>query len=147
MNRKRLTWPLAAFLLGCASLPAGAEDIALSFLHNRERVDVPVSAIRRIEAHAPAPAETRQPREFSAPHVEVCFTAAIRRGICRLTRDIIEEEPMEIVVGCKLVSKPLVRDPLCTQPCFQISVNDFTEAKDLAATLRAGAKICPSPTS
>jgi preprotein translocase subunit SecD len=148
MTWKRLIPAVAAFALGCVS--AGAEEIALSFVHKQGRVDVPVSAIRRIEPHASTAFmvhETRESREFSLPHVEVCFTRAVHQEICRLTRRFIEEEPVEIVVGCKLVSKPVVREPLCTQPCFQISVNDFTEAKDLADTLRAGTDACASPSS
>jgi preprotein translocase subunit SecD len=134
---------------GCGSAWAG-EEIALSFVHKQGRVDVPVSAIRRIEPHvAPATvtAVTGKQREFSLPHVEVCFTRAIHQEICRLTRRFIEEEPVEIVVGCKLVSRPVVREPLCSQPCFQISVNDFGEAKDLADTLRSGTEVCTSPSS
>jgi preprotein translocase subunit SecD len=145
MNRKRLALAAVAVALGCA-MPAGAEDIALSLVHKADRVDIPLSAIRRIEAHAPAANETRQPREFSLPHVEVCFTAAIRKGICRLTQHSVDE-PMEIVAGCRLVSKPVVREPLCTQPCFHISVNDIAEAEELAQALRTGTALCTSPTS
>lgn len=149
MNWKRLALTIAAVVLGCGCVPAEAEDIALSLVHQQGRVDIPMSAIRRIEARALTTfmmTETRKRREYSAPHVEVCFTTAIRKEICRLTQRIVAE-PMEIVAGCKLVSKPVVREPLCTQPCFQISVNDFTEAKDLAEALRAGTNTCTSPTS
>lgn len=140
---------IVVIALGCGSLSAGAEDIALSIVHKQDRIDVPVSAIRRIEARAsttPKITEMPELREFSSPRVEVCFTSVIHKEICRLTRRIVEE-PMEIVVGCRLVSRPVVREPLCTQPCFQISVNDDVEAKDLANTLRAGTDTCTSPSS
>jgi preprotein translocase subunit SecD len=148
MGRKLLFPIIATLALNFA--PAGADEIALSLIHKQGRVDVPVSAIRRIEPHASTKfiiRETREPGEFSLPHVEVCFTRAIHQEICRLTRRFIEEEPVEIVVGCKLVSKPVVREPLCMQPCFQISVNDMDEAKELADTLRSGTEICTSPSS
>jgi preprotein translocase subunit SecD len=149
-TRRLLFSFIAAVAIGNVSVPADADEIALSLIHKHGRVDVPVNAIRRIEPHAStheSNRETQEPREFSPPNVEVCFTRAIHQEICRLTRRFIEEEAVEIRVGCRLVSKPVVREPLCTQPCFQISVNNMEEAKDLAETLRSGTDVCAAPSS
>jgi preprotein translocase subunit SecD len=122
---------------GWGSAPAGR--IALSIVHPRERIDIPVSEIVRIDAHEDSPwtADSGGSWPMRHPCVEVSFTQAIRDRICRLTQQIVDE-PMEIIVGGECVSSPVVREPLCTQASFYISASDFAEALALAHQMRTG---------
>ena len=132
----------------CQVAPAVADDIALSLVHGQDRIDIPVSAIRGIEAHATQTfvvTETKQKREFPLPHVKLCYAADIRKRICQLTRRIIER-PMDLVVDCNTISNPVVYEPLCG-PCLQISANDFTEANALAQRLKIGSNRRCAPAS
>jgi preprotein translocase subunit SecD len=132
----------------CRAVPAMADDIALSLVHGQNRIDIPVSAIRRIEAHATQTfvvTETKQKREFPLPHVNLCYAADIQKRICQLTRRIVEQ-PMDIIVDCETISKPVVREPLCG-PCLQLSANDFTEANALAQRLKTGSNRRCAPVS
>lgn len=138
---------LAARLV-CSAVPAMADDIALSLVHEQNRIDIPVSAIRRIEARATQTfvvTETKEKRVFQLPHVELCYAADIQKRICRLTRRIIEQ-PMNLVVDCETLSKPVVREPLCG-PCLQLSANDLTEANALAQRLKTGSSRRCAPVS
>lgn len=119
---------------------APAARIALSIVHPRERIDIPVSEIVCIEAHEHSPPEealTPGAWPMRHPCVEVSFTQPIRDRICQLTRQIVDE-PMEIIVGGECVSSPIVREPLCTQASFYISASDFAEALALAHQMRTG---------
>jgi preprotein translocase subunit SecD len=103
-------------------------------------VDIPVGALKEVEAHATIAfrnTETGEVDEYPNPHVDVCFSDDVRERICQLTRQIVDES-LEIVIDCKTVSKPIVREPLCTQPCFQISASDVAEATALAKRIRSG---------
>ena len=116
------------------------QRIALSLVHPRERIDIPVTAIYRIESHGAITfwdQETGTIWESPHPHVEVWLSRAVRERIYRLTRHIVDES-MEIVVGGECVSRPIVREPLGLQPCFQISADDLAEARALAYRLRMG---------
>jgi hypothetical protein len=125
------------------------ERIALSLVHPRERIDVPVSAIVTIEATGEstyAEEGTGRLCTFRSPRVELCFTQAIVERICRLSREI-GEEPVEIIVGGECVAKPTIFGPL-TGPCFVISTYDLAEAHALAHRLRTGwSKAGPRPIS
>lgn len=137
----------AAAVLGSAF--ANAEDIALSLVHPKGRIDIPVSAVRRVEAqanfafHKP---ETGGVHEYPNPHVEVCFTRDIHERICRLTQQIVGE-PLAIVIDCKTISRPIVREPLCARSCFQISASDVAEANALAQRIRNGTNKTCAPST
>ena len=125
-----------------------ADDIALSLVHGQNRIDIPVGAIQRIEARATQTfvvTETKEKRVFPLPHVNICYAADIQKRICQLTRGIIEQ-PMELVVDCATISKPVVYEPLCG-PCLQLSANDFTEANALAQRLKTGSNRRCAPVS
>jgi preprotein translocase subunit SecD len=121
---------------GRADGPRGR--IALSLVHPRGRIDVPVSAIHRIEARAEQMffQNAAQPVRSSRPHVEVYVSPAICARMWWLTRQIIDE-PLEIIVDGECVSAPIVREPL-GGPSFSISACDFAEAQTLAERLRVG---------
>jgi hypothetical protein len=119
--------------LGRADAPRGR--IALSLVHPRGRIDVPISAIRSIEAHAEQTFFI-QPVTSSRPHVEVYVSPAIRARMWWLTRQIIDQ-PLEIIVDGECVSTSIVREPL-GGPSFHISAFDFAEAQALAERLRVG---------
>lgn len=145
---KWLFSPILVATLVCAAVPAVADGIALSLLHGQSRIDIPASAILRIEAQATQTffiTETQQERVFQLPHVELCYTAEIQKRICQLTRQIIEQ-PMSIVVDCETVSRPVVREPLCGR-CLQISANDIFEANALAQRLKKGSNRRCAPVS
>ena len=76
MRSMRLIAVMTAAAAGFGPVFANAEAIALSLLHPKDRVDVPVSAIGRVEAAATIAVrntETGQFHEYPNPHVEVCF--------------------------------------------------------------------------
>ena len=136
-----------ATLLG-GTLPAAADEIALSLVHGHSRIDIPASAITSIEAYATITfviKETQERRDYPHPRVELCYTPEIQTQICQLTRRIVEL-PMILVVDCEPVSMPVVREALCG-PCLQISANDLVEAKALAQRLRKGSNRRCAPTS
>lgn len=140
---------MTAAAAGLGLTVANAEDIALSLLHPRGRVDVPVSAIRRVEAQATVAfrnTESGEIHEYPNPHVEVCFAADVRERICQLTRQIVGQ-PMEIVIDCATISKPIVREPLCTRPCFSISAADLADASALAQRIRSGSNKACAPST
>jgi preprotein translocase subunit SecD len=137
---------LTAFMCGAA--PATAAEIALSLVHGQSRIDIPTSAVTRIEPRATITfviTETKQPRDFPSPHVELCYTAEIQAQICRLTRQIIDQ-PMSIVVDCERVSRPVVLEPICGS-CVQISADDILEANALAQRLKKGSNRRCAPLS
>jgi len=57
------------------------------------------------------------------------------------------DQPLDIVVGCEVVSRPVIREPMGVSPCFQITANDAAEADAIARMLRSGSKSCRAPTS
>ena len=143
--------PLSLILVAAlvCVVPAAADDIALSLVHGQDRIDIPAHAIVSIEAQAMFTyvlIETQEVRSIPSPHVEICFTAAIKERICQLTSRIVEQ-PLNIVVDCAVISSPIVREPLCKMPCFQISANDIFEANALAQRLRQGSNRRCAPVS
>jgi preprotein translocase subunit SecD len=145
----RLIAVMTAAVAGLGTGLANAEDIALSLVHTKGRVDVPVGAAGRVDASATMAfrdTETGEVHEYPSPRVEVCFTKAIRERVCQLTQQIVGE-PMAIVIDCETVSSPIVREPLCTRPCFQISAGDIAQATALAKRIRNGTKRACAPSS
>jgi hypothetical protein len=112
---------------------APAVRLALSLVHPRGRIDIPVDAIVWIVAYG----EGQGPWPFHNPHVEVCFAPAIRKRIYDLTQHIVDE-PMDIVVCGERISSPIVREPLGQDSSFRISAYDLAEAQELADQMRTG---------
>ena len=136
---------VAAFV--CA-VPAAADDIALSLVHGQDRIDIPTHAITRIEAHATQTftfTDTHKTKTYDMQNVELCYSSEIQRRVCQLTRQIVDQ-PLHIVVDCKTISRPVVREPLCGR-CFLISANDIQEANALAQRLRQGSNRRCAPVS
>jgi hypothetical protein len=68
---------VASLLFAVGKSAAHAEEIAVSFVHPKGRVDIPVSALDRVQAYATfrsRNSETGEVREFREPHVEICVT-------------------------------------------------------------------------
>jgi preprotein translocase subunit SecD len=146
-TRKITTMAMAAAIMGQTG--AKAEDIALSLVNPKGRIDVPVSALQQVEARATFAYRiqgTDDVHEVPSPGVDVCFTKDIRDRICELTRTIVGE-PLAIVVDCGIVVEPIVNQALCNNPCFQISANDFAEANALAQRIRRGTNRTCAPSS
>ena len=136
----------AATILGSAF--ANAEEIALSLVHPKGRIDIPVSAVRRVDALATIKfhnTETGEVHEYPDPHVDVCFAKDIAERMCQLTRQIVGE-PMEIVVDCETILKPIVREQLCG-PCLRISDEDLAAANLLAQRIRRGTNRMYAPST
>jgi preprotein translocase subunit SecD len=122
--------------------PSGVQEerIAISFVvFERKRLDVPVSALMRVEARATQTFadERGRPITFDLPHVEIWLTPNLQKRLRDFTRDLVGEVT-EIHVGDKCISRPVVREPLGNEPRFLLSANDFAEAQALAATVRTG---------
>jgi hypothetical protein len=149
MRLKHLVVMMTAAATGLGNGFANAEDIALSLVHPKGRIDIPVSAVGRVDAYAKfvfRNTETGEVHEYPDPHVEVCYATDIQERICQLTQQIIGE-PLQIVIGCETVSKPIVREPLCVHSCFKISASDIAEATALAKRIRSGTNRACAPSS
>jgi len=126
----------AVCVVGLAT-PAAAEDIALSLVHTTGRIDIPASAVSRIEVAPSYVATDRRSgkrmrsRTYS---VYVCLLEDVRERICDLTRRIVGE-PVEIVSGCEVLTEPVVREPICTAPCLSIPAGNMAEAEVFAGKL------------
>jgi preprotein translocase subunit SecD len=148
MRSRRLIVMMTAAAAGFGSAFANAEDIALSLVNPKGRIDIQASAVSRVDARATIAVrntETGEVHEYPNPHVEVCFSAEVRERVCQLTRQIVGQ-PLAIVIDCETVSKPIVREPLCTRPCFIISASDLAEATALAERIRRGTnRACALP--
>jgi preprotein translocase subunit SecD len=134
---------------GLASACANAGDIALSLVNPAGRIDIPASAVTRVEARATIAfrnSETRKVFEDPDPHVELCFSEDIRQRVCQLTRQIVGQ-PLAIVIDCHTVTKPIVREPICSLPCFGITAADIAEANALAQRIRRGTNRACAPSS
>jgi preprotein translocase subunit SecD len=57
------------------------------------------------------------------------------------------DQPLQIVVGCEVVSSPVVREPMGLMPCFRITTSDAAEAAALADKIRSGSPGCRAPAS
>lgn len=118
--------------LGPGKLP----EVALSLVHLRGRIDVPVSVIRGIEARSEHVfVGANGPFSSATPHVEIKFTPAISAQLYMLTRQIVGES-LETVVGGETICKAIVREPLGRHGYIWISASDFDEARALAERLR-----------
>jgi hypothetical protein len=70
------------------------ERIALSLVHSRVRIDIPVTAIVLIEAFGEitfANQKSGEQRTVHHPHVEVSFTQEYLDRILRLTKQIVDQ--------------------------------------------------------
>jgi preprotein translocase subunit SecD len=126
---------------------AKAEEIALSLVNPKGRIDIPVTALEQVQGYATKSfrnAETGAVREIPTPHVDVCVAKEFKERICELTTRSVNEA-VAVVVDCETVVKPIVREPLCTQSCFSISTNDLAEANALARRIRRGANRACAP--
>jgi len=120
--------------------PDAPERIALSLVHPRGRIDIPVKDVLKIETRAGETAfsaDTRTSQTAAAPHVRLEFTAEIRARIHRLTAQIAGDE-LAIVVAGREICRPVVREPLGLHGWFNIRVHDLEQARDLTAKLREG---------
>ena len=117
---------------------APVERIALSLVHPRERIDIPLGAVRIEACGQQVFAEGGCPWAIWNPRVEFRFRADIAERIARLTRAIVDE-PWDIVVGDEVVLSPIVREPLCCSgTSFMIGAYNLEEARALAKRLRIG---------
>jgi hypothetical protein len=149
MKFRRSIAIMAAAVFMMWAVGADAEDIALSLVHAKGRIEIPVSAVRQVEAWATTKVRikgTGEVREYPHPYVFVCFAQDVGERICELTRQIVHE-PLAIVIDCDVVEKPIVHEPLCGEPCFRISANDAAEANALAQRIRKGTNRACAPSS
>jgi preprotein translocase subunit SecD len=147
VTRVMIVATAAAVGLGLAL--AHAEDIALSLVSPAGRIDISASAIKRVEALEKKTfrnTETGELHEIEDERVEICYSEDVRQRICQLTQRIVGQ-PLRLVVACKTVSEPIVREPLCKSTCLEISSFDLAAAKVLAQRIRSGMKAACPPTS
>jgi preprotein translocase subunit SecD len=120
--------------------PDAPARIALSLVHPRGRIDIPVKDVLKIEALAEETfffGDTQTSKTFQAPHVRLEFKPHIRARIFRLTSQIVGEE-FPIIVAGEVICRPVVREPLGLHDWFNIRVSGLEQARDLAAKLREG---------
>ncbi len=112
--------------------------IALSLVHPRERIDIPVKDVLAIEALAEVTyfcPETQVFKTYESASVRLDFNPGISARIYRLTSCIIEQ-PLDVVVAGEMICSPIVREPLSSG--FRIHLFDFADAKAFAAKIRKG---------
>jgi preprotein translocase subunit SecD len=129
--------------------PGFADDIALSLVNPKGRIDIPAGTITRVEARATIEfrnTETGKTFGNEDPHVEICYSEDIRQRVCQLTKQIVEQ-PLAIVIDCRVVTEPIVREPLCGSPCLNVSAADMAEAHALAERIRRGSNRACAPSS
>lgn len=135
-----------ATLASTAASLAKADEIALSLVHGDDRIDVPASAVTSVTAlpnHVFRNSVTGKLFASGGPHVEICFNAAVSLKICQLTQRIIKE-PLEVWVSCHPISKPVVLQALCSNPCIGLNTFELKEAERLVVELKAEPKLaCP----
>jgi hypothetical protein len=122
----------------CGTPSVAADDIALSLVHRTERIDIPANAISRIDVTPSfvfTDLRTRKRVQSRAHSVNVCLHKDIRDRICELTWRIVGE-PLEIVAGCGVLTRPVVREPICRLPCLSIPAEDAAEARAFVDKLR-----------
>lgn len=134
--------------LAIASGRASAEAPALSLVAENGRIDIEDSQIVSIRTVPSLSWLLLGAQNPPRDTIELCFSADVRARICDLTTANVNRS-MAIEVGCEIVSKPIVREPICRQPCFQVSVGSGAkEAEELVRKLqdrsRAG---CTGPDS
>jgi hypothetical protein len=119
---------LVALILSTNIPLARADEIALSFVHGQNRIDVPASAVVSIEGRPDSLYRSTLPGELAKherPYVNICFDAAIAARLCELTHKIVGE-PLELWVGCKAIMKPVVRESLCVA-CMSVPAELMSE--------------------
>jgi preprotein translocase subunit SecD len=138
---------IAAMIFGVGQSGAQAEEIAVSLVNPKGRIDIPVSAVVKVEASATIAfrnSETGKVWEHSDPHVDICVAEEFKARICELTTQSVGEV-LAIVIDCETVTKPIVREPLCARSCFTVSANDLEEANALAQRMRRGSNRACAP--
>ncbi len=132
---------IAAGICLVGVISADAAELAMSLVYKNERIEIPAKSIRRIEAISSIVIvfpDARGRKELPRPSVEVCYAKNIQEQICKLTRRIVDE-PMELIAGCEVISKPVVREPICG-PCITITAYDMAEAEAIADKIRNNSK-------
>jgi hypothetical protein len=132
-----------ALCIACGTSTARCRRIALSLVHGNSRVDITVSVVTSINVWASTVyrnSETGSEFESGQSMVEVCLTDPVKQSICELRRRLLQE-PLEIWVSCRVVSRPIIREPLCTSQCFDIGIADVAEGDRLAAELKSYPKL------
>jgi preprotein translocase subunit SecD len=123
-----------------------AEEIALSLVSPKGRIDIPASAVEKVEASAKIAfrnSETGKVWEHSDPHIDMCVAKEFKERICDLTTRTVGEA-MAIMVDCEALTKPIVREPLCGG-CLRVSADDIEEANALAQRIRHGSNRACAP--
>jgi len=118
--------------------PDAPVRIAISLVHRRERIDIPVRDVLKIEALGEETfyfPEIRASKTYPFARIKLTFKPDVRARLYRLTRDIVGE-PLEIVVAGEAICCPVVREPLGIQEAFNIHVNDLDEANEIVTKLR-----------
>jgi len=118
---------------------AAVGRIAFALVHPRARIDVAFSDVLLIEALEEITFALPGGvfKTFTVPRVEVTLAPRARSQLRQLTAAIVGEA-MDIVVSGRVVSSPIVREPLGRHPTFTIKLFDLAEAEALAAKLRQG---------
>ena len=128
-------------ILSVIDVRADARDrIALSLVHPREQIDIPVKAVRTIEAVAARTfflSDGWTSKTYEMPHVVLAFAPYIGVRVHRLTSQIVGEE-LAIMVAGKIVTRPVVREPHGLRETLCIDVSDMERAEALVAELREG---------
>jgi hypothetical protein len=120
----------------------GPDCIAFSLVHPLQRLDITASDLLGVEAHAEQTFvfDDGTSKTYALPYVEVCLSPDIRAKLYRLTHAILRHDfpvkTLELVVGDESLTKPVIREPIGSQPSFHISTNSLAEAESLACRLR-----------
>jgi preprotein translocase subunit SecD len=125
--------------------PLRAADVRFSLVHGNERIDVTADDIEEIRVDPTIgfrSIETGEVRTYRDPHVVICLAGSVEKRLCELSRRLLNK-PMAVVVDCQTLSEPVIREPLCSEQCFWLSIYDLIDAKAIAQRLKTGSsKLC-----
>ena len=118
-------------------LPARADAVAFSMIGENWRIDVPVSNTLNIDVAAAS---------AGSFGVAIALDRNSASALCKHSK-ASAGKTIAIVVGCRIVSKPVIISPICGGH-LQISGNFFrNDAEKLANEIRTGAPYCAKPAS
>lgn len=126
-------------MLRLVSNTAASERVAFSLVHARKRIDVPVRSVVHIGVSRKFSFVDTHGQLWTFPETGVLVhpAADISLHIFTFTQTIVER-PLAIFVGEECLSQPVVREPICGDGRFRVSVSDLSDAEALAARMRCG---------
>ncbi len=129
--RKRLALFLVLATVACSRATAADEATAFTLYNKQGRVDIPAATMPRVTVST----------AYSRPSVLIEVGPREAEQLCSLTSRLIGQN-LAIIVGCRVVSNPVVVSPLCGRGLQVLGSFTVADADQLAADIRRGSERC-----